>query len=59
MNITNIIRFNGTPEIFRSVSQALSILRTTAATSAILVKVNSKEKPKVPGSSSAAKYAQR
>ena len=59
MNITNIIRFNGTPEIFRSVSHVLSILLTTAATSAILGRANSKEKPKVPGSSSAVKYAQR
>ena len=48
MNITNInllIRFNKTPEIFRSVSQVLSILLlATAATSAIVRGANSKER---------------
>ena len=47
MNIANInllIRFNKTPEIFRSVSQVLRILQTIAGTSAILERVNSKER---------------
>ena len=45
MNITNInflIRLSKTPEVFLSVSQALSILLTTAATSATLGRANSK-----------------
>ena len=47
MNITNInllIRFNKTPEIFRCVSQVLSILITATATTAILGRANSKER---------------
>ena len=72
MNITSInllIRFNKTPEIFRSVSQVLSILLTPASNSAILGIANSKErvgqwlatcvrKAKVQGSSPAVNYAQ-
>ena len=45
LNITNVnllIGFNMTPEIFRSVSQVLSILQTTAATT-IVGRANSKE----------------
>ena len=73
MNITTInvlIRFNKTPEIFRSASQVLSILLTTAATIAILGRANSTvrvgqwlatcvRKPKVPVSDQAVNYAQR
>ena len=63
MNITNInllIRFNKTREIFSSVTQVLSILLTTAATSASVEKVNSKEfVSKVPCSIPAVNYAQR
>ena len=63
MNITNInllIRFNKTREIFPSVTQVLSILLTTAAISAIVEKVNSKERvPKVSCPIPAASYAQR
>ena len=47
MNITNInllIRFNETPEIFRSVSQVLSIPLTTPGTSSILGRANPKER---------------
>ena len=47
MNITSInllIRFNKTPEIFRSVSQVLSILLTPASNSVILGIANSKER---------------
>ena len=46
LNITNVnllIGFNMTPEIFRSVSQVLSILQTTAATT-IVGRANSKER---------------
>ena len=43
-NINYLIRFNKTPEIFRSVSQVLSILLTTEATSAILGRANSKKR---------------
>ena len=63
LNITNInllVRFNKTREIFPSVTRVLSILLTTAATSASVERVNSKERvPKVPCSISAASYAQR
>ena len=63
MNIANInllVRFNKTREIFPSVTRVLSILLTTAATSASVERVNSKERvPKVPCSISAASYAQR
>ena len=62
MNITNInflVRFNKIREIFPSVTRVLSIL-TTAATSASVERVNSKEHvPKVPYSIPAASYAQR
>ena len=46
-NITNInllVRFNKTREIFPSVTRVLSILLTTAATSASVERVNSKER---------------
>ena len=46
LNITDVnllIGFNMTPEIFRSVSQVLSILQTTAATT-IVGRANSKER---------------
>ena len=46
LNITNVnllIGFNMTPEIFRSVSQVLSILQATAATT-IVGRANSKER---------------
>ena len=63
LNITSInllIRFNKTREIFPSVTRVLSILLTTAATSASVERVNSKERvPKAPGSIPAARYAQR
>ena len=63
MSITNINllnRFNKTQEIFPSVTQVLSILLTTAAISAIVEKVNSKERvPKVSCPIPAASYAQR
>ena len=47
LNITNINllnRFNKTQEIFPSVNQVLSIFLTTAATSARVERVNSKER---------------
>ena len=47
LNITNInflIRFNKTQEIFTSVTRVLSILLTTGATTAIVERVNSKER---------------
>ena len=51
LNITNInllVRFNKTREISPSVTQVLSIFLTTAATSASVERVNSKERvPKV------------
>ena len=63
MNIANIellVRFNKTREIFPSVTRVVSILQTTAATSASVERVNSKEHvPKVPYSIPAASYAQR
>ena len=63
LNITNInflIRFDKTRETFPSVTQVLSILLTTAAISAIVEKVNSKEcVPKVSCPIPAASYAQR
>ena len=62
LNITNInllVRFNKTREIFPSVTRVLSILLTTAATSASVERVNSKERvPKVPCSIPAASYVQ-
>ena len=63
LNITNInllVRFNKTREIFPSVTRVLSILLTTAATSASVERVNSKEHaPKIPCSIPAVSYAQR
>ena len=63
VNITNInllVRFNKTREIFPSVTRVLSILLTTAATSASVERVNSKERvPKFPCSIPAASYAWR
>ena len=62
LNITNInllVRFNKTREIFPSVTRVLSILLTTAATSASVERVNSKERvPNVPCSILAASYAE-
>ena len=47
-NINLLVRFNKTREIFPSVTRVLSILLTTAATSASVERVNSKEHvPKV------------
>ena len=63
LNITNInllVRFNKTREIFPSVTRVLSILLTTAATSASVERVNSKERvAKVPCSIPTASYAHR
>ena len=63
LNITNInllVRFNKAREIFPSVTRVLSIFLTTAATSASVERVNSKERvPKIPCSIPAASYAQR
>ena len=60
LNITNInllVRFNKTREIFPSVTRVLSILLTTAATSASVERVNSKERvPNVPCSIPVASY---
>ena len=59
-NINLLVRFNKTREIFSSVTQVLRIFLTTAATSASVERVNSKERvPKVPCSTPAASYAQR
>ena len=62
LNITNInllVRFNKTREIFPSVTQVLSILPTSAATSASVERVNSKEHvPNVLYSILAASYAE-
>ena len=62
LNITNInllVRFNKTREIFPSVTQVLSILPTSAATSASVERVNSKEHvPNVLCSIRAASYAE-
>ena len=61
-NITNINilnRFNKTREIFPSVTRVLSILLTTAATSASVERVNSKERvPNVPCSIQTASCAE-
>ena len=63
LNITNINllnRFNKTREIFPSVTRVLSIFLTTAATSASVERVNSKERvPKVSCSIPATSYPQR
>ena len=62
LNITNInilVRFNKTREIVTSVTRVLSVFLTTAAISASLERVNSKERvPKVSCSITAASYAQ-
>ena len=59
-NINLLVRFNKTREIFPSVTRVLSILLTTAATSASVERVYSKERvPKVSRSILAASYAQR
>ena len=59
-NINLLVRFNKTREIFPSVTRVLSILLTTAATSASVERVNTKERvPKGPCSIPAASYAQR
>ena len=62
LNITNINllnRFNRTQEIFPSVNRVLSILLTTATTSASVEKVNYKDRvPNFPCSIPAASYAQ-
>ena len=59
-NINLLVRFNKAREIFPSITRVLTFLRTTAATSASLERVNSKERvPKVPCSIPAASYAQR
>ena len=61
LNITNInllVTFNKIREIFPRVTLVLSILLTTATTSAGVERVNSKERlPKVPCSVSVASYA--
>ena len=58
-NINLLVRFNKTREIFPSVTRVLSIFLTTAATSASVERVNSKERvPKVPCSILAASYVQ-
>ena len=63
LNITNInllVRFNKTRELFPSDTRVLSILLTTAATSASVERVYSKERvPRVSCSIPAASYAQR
>ena len=59
-NINCLVRFNKTREIFPSAIRVLSISLTTAAISASVERVNSKERvPKVPCSIPAASYAQR
>ena len=63
LNIKNtnlLVRINKKREIFPSVTRVLSIFLTTAATSASVERVNSKERvPKIPCSIPAASYAQR
>ena len=59
-NINRLVRFNKTREIFPSAIRVLSISLTTAAISASVERVNSKERvPKVPCSIPAASCAQR
>ena len=59
-NINLLVRFSKTREMFSSVTQVLSILLTTAATSASAERVNSKERePKVPCLILAASYMRR
>ena len=58
ININLLVRFNKAQEIFPSVTRVLSILITTAATSASVERVNSKERvPQIPCSIPAASYA--
>ena len=60
VNINLLVRFNKTREIFSSVTRVLRILLTTAATSASVERVNSKERvPKVRCSILSASYGQR
>ena len=63
MNITNInllVRFKKTRKIFPSVTRVLIIFLTTAATSASVERVGSKERVlKIPCSIPTASYAQR
>ena len=59
-NINILVRFNKTREVFPSVNRVLSIFLTTAATSASVERVNSKERgPKVSCSIPATSYPQR
>ena len=59
ININLLVRFNNTREIFPSVTRVLNIFLTTAANSASVEIVNSKEHVlKVPCSIPAASYAQ-
>ena len=59
-DINLLVRFNKTREIFSSVTRVLRILLTTAATSASVERVNSKERvPKVRCSILSASYGQR
>ena len=59
-NINLLVRFNKTREIFSSFTRVLSIFLTTAATSANIERVNSKERvTKVPCLIPVASYAQR
>ena len=59
-NINLLVRFNKTREIFSSVTRVLRILLTTAATSASVERVNSKERvPKVRCSILSVSYGQR
>ena len=58
-HINLLVRSNKTRETFLSVIRVLSILLTTAATSAGVEKVNFKERvPKIPCSIPTASYAQ-
>ena len=58
-NINLLVRFNKTREIFPSVTRVINILLTTAATSASVERVNSKERvSNVPYSIPAASYVQ-
>ena len=59
-DINLLVRFNKTREIFPSVTRVLRILLTTAATSASVERVNSKERVlKISYSIPAANYAQK
>ena len=59
-NINLLVRFSKTREMFSSVTQVLSILLTTAATSASIERVDSKEcAPKIQCLIPAASYAQK